>query len=676
MIFINYNMKYIITFTLVLNMLLLVSCKERSFKIDKNEISSISIIIPDTANSIVLFAAEELKKHLDLVFDRDIQISSPLSNINSDKQIFIGVKPDGYNRMLNPEEAVYIISNNSIYLFGDDAINRSYSDKQPGELMNRELSEALDLSFSRTGTLSAVYSFLENELGIRWIKPGDDGIFFPDQTTVTFQNKEFNWSPSLLQRNIRTGMFTFSEQQIYGKYAPPEFHLTRDEALKKQVNVLTWMRRMRMGRSENYRFGHAYTTYWDKYSKTNPDIFALTKKGKREPMGRIERVKMCPTNPDLPRIIVEEWKINMEKDPLMNSMSISGCENDGDGLGDDEYCHCEKCMAADLRKNGEGLTIYATDRYVYLWNAILRELRKYDKDVMVTGYAYANMLQPPRREKLEDGILIEFIPRMGGDFKKTQELYTGWKEAGMKKMMYRPNDMNWEIGIPFGQEERLFNNFKLAIENNASGTDFDSMLGFWEGISDITYYILSKGHINPQASFESLEDEFLSTFGEAKEDIANYYRHWRNIFNNKILKEELRLNDGVDTWFLEWALLHRLTIRIDDFYSIEDFNLTDNLLESALNKNITEQQRNYINRMQIVNKHSRLTFLAFMAGKEGNRSNMISQAKELIKYRIENRDKVDINWNVLFQYQHYQMGDQIGTKYLGFLPSDLNPNDF
>ena len=38
--------------------------------------------------------------------------------------------------------------------------------------------------------------------------------------------------------------------------------------------------------------------------------------------------------------------------------------------------------------------------------------------------------------------------------------------------------MGWEIGIPFGQEERVFNAYKLAISNKAIGTDFDSMLGF------------------------------------------------------------------------------------------------------------------------------------------------------------------------------------------------------
>jgi hypothetical protein len=433
---------------------------------------------------------------------------------------------------------------------------------------------------------------------------------------------------------------------------------------------------MRMGRSENFRFGHAYGSYWEKYKDTNPDIFALNGRGERKPLGRIERVKMCPSNPILAKIIVEEWKNNLKKNPRLNSKSISGCENDSDGWGNEEWCHCENCMALDARHEGEGLTDYATDRYVYLWNAILKEARQYKNDILVTGYAYENMLQPPRREKLEDGILIEFIPRMGADFAKTEELYQGWENAGMKQMMYRPNDLWWEMGIPMGQEERLFNNYKLGIKHNALGTDFDAIMGYWEGISDLTYYILAKGHVDPQASFESLEDEFLGSFGEAKEDISRYYKHWRNIFNNKIIKEELKLNDGINTYFLEYHRLYRLTARIDEFYSLADFDTTDAYLRNGLAKDISDQAKNYIRRMLIGNENSRLTYQSFMAGKKGNREQIIKNANDLINFRIKNKSNVDINWNVLFQTQYYQMDDQIGTRYLGFIPRDINTDEF
>ncbi len=666
----------ILFYVFVIQIIILFSCKEKSFTFDKNETGSVAIVIPDTANSISIFAASELKKHLDLIFKSNITISRSSSAKKFNRTLYVGIKPDSCNRKLKPEESVYIIGKNKIYFFGDDAINIRYPEGNPGELKDTMLSEVLNLSFNRTGTLFAVYEFLEKELGIRWIKPGDQGLFFSDMQAKSIQQKEVSWTPALIQRNIRIDLFSYREQLIYGKYAPAEFHLTEAEAIKKQIDVLTWMRRMKMGRSANFRFGHAFTSYWQKYKDTDPGIFALNGKGSRKPIGREERVKMCPTNPELSKIIVREWKENYQKNPLQNGTSISGCENDSDGYGNDEWCHCDKCMATDQRKQGEQLTDYVTDRYVHLWNEVVSEARQYKNDIMVTGYAYENMLKPPRKEKLDDGIMIEFIPRMGGDFDVTRKLYEGWKNAGMKMMMYRPNDMNWEIGMPFGQEERLFNNYKLAVENGAAGTDFDSMLGFWDGISDMAYYILSRGNEDPKASFDSLENEFLNAFGEAHDDIARYYRHWRNIFNNKILKEELRLNDGINTHFLEWARLYRLTARIDEFYSPDDFDVTDSYLSDALKKDISVQAKDYISRMQLSNKHSRLTYLGFVAGKSGNREQIVGNARNLVNFRIKNRQNIDINWNVLFQYQHYQMHDQIGTKFLGFLPADLNTNDF
>ena len=171
-------MKNIIFLIFISQILISFSCKEASFNIDKETIGSISIIIPDTANSIVLFAADELKKHLDLVFGGDIHITDLPAGIKSGKKFFIGIKPKGFDRSLNPEEAVYVVRKNSVYIFGDDAVNIKYSTERPGELKNKMLSEALNIASNRAGTLFATYNFLENELGIKWVKPGDDGIFY------------------------------------------------------------------------------------------------------------------------------------------------------------------------------------------------------------------------------------------------------------------------------------------------------------------------------------------------------------------------------------------------------------------------------------------------------------------------------------------------------------------
>ncbi len=227
-----------------------------------------------------------------------------------------------------------------------------------------------------------------------------------------------------------------------------------------------------------------------------------------------------------------------------------------------------------------------------------------------------------------------------------------------------------------GQEERVFRHFQLALKNGALGTDFDSMYGYWEGVSDLTYIILARAHIDPDATFEELEQEFLNIFGPAAGDIGAYYRHWREIFNNKMIPADLELSDGVDPVYFEWYDMGKLTQRIDEFYSEEDFELTDSYLSSALNKDISILAKDYIKRMQITNRHNRLTFQSLMAGIEGNDNKMKEKAGELVQFRIDNKDNIDMNWGMLFWAQYYHLYDQIGTRFLDFLSDDIDFGDY
>ena len=54
-----------------------------------------------------------------------------------------------------------------------------------------------------TGTLFAVYSFLEEQLGVIWSEPGDAGIAFKRQLKPSLTTGEFSWTPELAFRKIR-----------------------------------------------------------------------------------------------------------------------------------------------------------------------------------------------------------------------------------------------------------------------------------------------------------------------------------------------------------------------------------------------------------------------------------------------------------------------------------------
>jgi len=55
----------------------------------------------------------------------------------------------------------------------------------------------------QTGTLHAVYTFLEKYLGVRWLWPGELGEVVPEQSTLVLQDSVFGFTPPLQQRHIR-----------------------------------------------------------------------------------------------------------------------------------------------------------------------------------------------------------------------------------------------------------------------------------------------------------------------------------------------------------------------------------------------------------------------------------------------------------------------------------------
>lgn len=110
----------------------------------------------------------------------------------------------------------------------------------------------------RRGALFAVYHFLEDALGVRW--PSGTNVYCRARTVLTVKREvvESGWKPTLKNREIR-----FS---------------TKEGAC--------WFSRMRMGMHDYPRYGHAFPLYWSRFSKTNPEYFAMRRDGKRLPVAK------------------------------------------------------------------------------------------------------------------------------------------------------------------------------------------------------------------------------------------------------------------------------------------------------------------------------------------------------------------------------------------------------
>lgn len=248
-------------------------------------------------------------------------------------------------------------------------------------------------------------------------------------------------------------------------------------------------------------YGHAFTNWWKKYGKTHPEYFSLIN-GKRGPKnaGMPDTVKMCVSNPELHKQIVEEWrKRNMPK-------CINICENDWGG-----YCECPECRKLDMPPApGAKWDDDLSDRYVYFANKVLELASRHRPDVIATAYAYGVYKNAPRREKVSPQLVLGFVPskfrpprcgsqlpRLGGSRGKTA-LPASQRPSRHQHRNSRP------------EEKNSFSTHSSSDSNMASlGTDYDSSHNFWPAVG-IADFILARAHTHPEDTFEQHEQEYYA----------------------------------------------------------------------------------------------------------------------------------------------------------------------
>jgi hypothetical protein len=627
------------------------------FTLEPDEYGDAAIVVGKDADAIKRFAALELQEHLRLVIGVELPI---VGERGKEKAFLIGVQPEGDGERLETEEARYVVTERAVYLYGDDLV-RSRS----GDLLETVVGRGA--RFNRAGTLFAVYDFLERELGVRWLEPGEDGVMYAERERLEIPVGAHRWvSHFAYQRNLRS--YAWRGADSNPGYVPEGFVLTAEQAVEKRMELDLWLRRMRMGGKEFLQFGHAFSRWWEEYGEEHPEYFALNGRGKRGPLSadKGDRVKICAAEEGVVRQSVENW-LERREGNLLGTQAVCVAQNDGGGGGADEFCHCDRCLALDVRQAGERLDDHLTDRYLNLANRTLAAAREEVPDALVTAYAYSPTLQPPRRERVADGVVLQFVTVMGAPFEETRALYKGWQARGAERLMFRPNDLCVELGLPLGHEERIFDHQQIAVAHGALGTDHDCVYGFWTGISGLTYYALAKSHVDPERSFADWEAEYAASFGAAQPELGAFFRHWREKFERVIYPAHLEMREtqtgSQRRGFLSWHRLNAMSGKVEAFYGEADFDVTDELLQRAQARDLTAVQRRQVRRLALANRHSRLTFRAMAAVDSNEEERMLAQARELLDFRLLVRDSLRYNWHVLFSEQH-QMGDATGITLL------------
>ena len=484
---------------------------------------------------------------------------------------------------------------------------------------------------SSNGHLNAVCDFLERQLRVRWMEPGDDGIFYVPAAKLTLTTGSKAWHPGrLISRKIRNecSFWSYRPDRMDKLGIPAKLRYSKKEHNQRGRASTNWLSHHRMGRSVTIPFAHAFTKWYEKYGKTNPEFFALTK-GARLPFKpeRPDYIKMCVSNQKLREQIVKEW---LQKDPRPAVINV--CENDC-GLS----CTCTECRKLDVTLPGEKWETFLTDRYVNFANGVLKIAQKSVPDAKVCMYAYDIYTKPPRRERVSKGVIIGLV--VGMLSKNADAYYTEWRARGAEMMFQRPNDQHANCGLPMGFEEQLWKGFQRGYRNNMVGTDYDSTIGFWAatGVAD---YVLARAHNYPKATFEELFDHYCDGYGAMKEEIKEYYTYWRkNIWDKKIAPRSREISKAG-----RWGYLSRgVMVMIKEIYSDKDWEVTGKILDRAEAKAVTPVEKKRIAWLKLNHKHFILTWRAIKADQKDKER----LGRELLEFRIANKFKLNCNYLTL-----------------------------
>ena len=390
------------------------------------------------------------------------------------------------------------------------------------------------------GTLFAVYDILENELGVHWLWPGKLGEVIPRTQSLLISPRDAVVQPRLW------------------------FKQWREPAT---LGDRIWLKRQRFGRSIRPHYGHSFGEYWSRFGQTHPEYFSMTPDGKRglDPTTDNDPtyIHMCVSQPALAAQIIEDWKAKGAP------KFLNVCENDG-WAG----CDCPACLAWDQPSPGDPVPFdqraeaarlafdgqkgrkdewmlqlgSLSDRYAHFWRNISEAARQIRPDVEVVSYVYDNYRKPPVKEMLNSNVLCGVVPQESifGYSKHDSEVFrhdwSGWEKTGCA-LFLRPNHTLQAPNFPAFYARTLGEDLKFAMAHGMKGTDFDSLTSKYstEGPS---LYMLAKILNHPDASVDSVINEFCAAFGPAKVSVKQYFQLWESIYPNYDEAETARAIDA------------------------------------------------------------------------------------------------------------------------------------
>lgn len=533
---------------------LLAAVRLSAFTVAERGVLKADIVIPAKPLDCERYAADELKHHIDKAFGASAEIirEDALGKSRYPYHFFIGAtasaKAAGIpNRKLKTDEHIVKTSGNGLYLVGRDSAVRYIK-------IYRSLNTPTLYS-----TIYAVYDFLETEMGVKWLWPGPTGEVVPKRSTLRLGRINRTFREPLEDRMFAGMNWCGSHGLGFTSRA------AKDAFFDAQGRFLV---RHRVGRRHQFISGHSFRDWWERFGADHPEYFNQLPGGVRRPACAPKYVTMCVSEPGVWKRKTADWRAWWSEKGRAGGFEpwVNCCENDYMAL-----CQCRKCRSWDAPDPRFALSPYwngtwtladidgfrtrgnfwmlslmtdhrwgiinadtstrpvasVSDRYAKFYNAVQAEVRTIEPTARVIGYAYENYLEGPKETKLDPSVVIEFVPRSyfpydadeSAHFRKN---WMGWRSAGAKDLVLRPNYMLAGGNYPFDQGRLFLDDFAFAFTNGMTSCTYDTLRGSWSCHAMMTYSLV-RAFREPLRDPEKSRDDILSAFGPARAAVKRYF---------------------------------------------------------------------------------------------------------------------------------------------------------
>ena len=509
--------------------------KEETVALAKDGKACAQIIVAAKPTRSAMFAAYELKWHLDKITGGDFKIVKEDKNTQTNLfPIYVGesAKTRAKGADFKKQEWLVDVNKDAIELIGLDKADFGmvtyYNDKDgvrgvgwPG-------------MFDAQGSMYATYDFLEMVVGVRWLDSTDVGTVLPNDPNLSVKKTLRKKEPFLKYRahsgivNRYSPIMWRHSEKGYSEYMDVAYSVNKKRERELQGEL--FQIRHRMGGEmlpANHSFYYFYGKYWDKntkgFVKFRPELFAKGYAPGTKPP------QLCYTNPEtISEVIadIREYFNNPKVRKIWGENSF--CLEPMDNCN---FCQCETCVKEYEPERKKDNASQSTHWFKFV-NKVAKAIKESHPGKTLSTLAYGEHEGLPTGFKVEDNVVVYFCisanrcpyrKLLDGQISRMREWRKAYPKQPLAMWLYNcfplENAHNGNFhcfpGFFSVEAERQY---KIFQELNVSAGVFHC--GF-DG--EVDNYIQLEKMIDPTRSVDELKDEFFAMYGKASKAIREFY---------------------------------------------------------------------------------------------------------------------------------------------------------